>query len=60
MKNFILFLLASPVFAAITNVRVTDITATQAVLRFVSPACGAGSVQVSESVGLTPLVPDVE
>src|SRR5439155_10274371 len=55
-----LMLAAAPLSAAITNVRITDTTPTQAVLRFVSPACGTGTVQVSESAGLTPLVPDLD
>src|SRR5690242_2644555 len=55
----ILVLLLSPLSAAITIVRVTDVTPTQGILRFVSPACDTASIQVSQSAGLSPLVPDV-
>src|SRR4051794_36194746 len=62
MKSFLanLILIAAPLSAAITNVRITDATPTQAVLRFVSPSCGTGSLQVSEAAGLSPLVPDLD
>jgi hypothetical protein len=60
IANLILIVMAAPLSAAITNVRVTDTTPTQAVLRFVSPACSTGSVEVSESSGFSPLVTDVD
>src|SRR6185295_7995414 len=59
-RTLLVFLLSSPAFAAISNVRVSDVTNTQAAIRYVAPTSSACSVEVSESATYTPLVPDVD
>jgi hypothetical protein len=54
-------LLAAPLsFGAINNVRVTDATPREVILRYVAPTPAACTVEVSESPAYTPLVNDVD
>lgn len=50
---------ACAAFAAVTNVRVTDITNTQAILRYTAPTDAACAVEVSEAAEYSPLAHDV-
>lgn len=61
MRNIIVILLlaVSPSFAAITNVRVTDSTNIEFVVRYVAPTPAACTIEVSESPTYSPLVNDV-
>ena len=59
IKSFI-FLLALPCAAAITSVRITDVTHIEAVLRFVPPGPGTCTIRVSPNATLTPLIHDVD
>ena len=47
-------------FGQITNVRVSGVTSTQAVLSYTAPDTSACTVEVSEQPGYSPLVPDVD
>ncbi len=49
-----------PVQGAITNIRMSGVTSTQAVLAYTAPDGGACGLEVSESTGYSPLVPDVD
>jgi len=60
MRRLIPFLLALPAFAAITNVQVQGVTATQAVVSYTSSTQAACSWVVSESATLSPVVHDVD
>jgi hypothetical protein len=57
-RQLILVLCCMPCFGL--TVTVTGITATQAILTYVAPSTAACTVQVSESVGLSPLIHDVD
>jgi len=56
----LLFLLAFPVFGAITNFQVTDSTPTAVILRYAAPTLASCTLEVSESPTYVPLVPDVD
>ena len=56
----LLFFLALPVFGAISNVRVTDSTNIEFIIRYISPSVGVCTWEVSESPTYIPLVNDVD
>src|SRR5437016_4931489 len=51
---------AVPARADITNVRVQDVTSTQAILKYTAPDANACAIEVSESATFLPLVHDVD
>lgn len=53
------FILALPLGAAVTNVRVVDVSNTQALLKFTAPDANACTIEVSEDSDYDPLVHDV-
>jgi hypothetical protein len=61
MRNIVIFcLLATGAQAAIQNVSVLGVTATQAIIRYTAPNNSPCNVEVSESSAYSPLVNDVD
>ena len=56
----LLLFAGQPCSAAITDVHVTGVTATQAIVAYTAPDSNACTVQVSENESLEPLVHDVD
>ena len=60
MLTAIILSLTASAFAQPTNLRVSGVTHTQAVVRYTSPDSAACTFDLSESVGLTPLAKDAD
>ena len=60
MKAFLIIFSAFPTFAAITNVQVSAVTPSQAVISYTAPNTTSCTIQVSESATFSPMSHDVD